>query len=594
MKAVAFAGVALMGVLPSLARAEPARVLSDLDDARACLPLPEGDIAVATGGGLVVVGHGGVRPLTALDGLPDTRVHALAADADQLWVGTEGGAAQLTLTPAPAVRRTWAGAAVHAVLATSTGVYLGTWGGGLLRWARGAVAPERVPTAGGGTRVSALAEDEGALVVAFADGPLVRVENGKSLVAFDGLVHGQALSTVASGEGRMELVLGDLEGLFRVSQGVTPIASVDARGLAQGPGGSLMVATYGSGLLAGPERGTLRREVGVPSFVSGVGARGETRCAATPEGMFVNARGRGYERVALGALPSNDVTAVVDDGGRRVVVGTFDHGAAIVEGDVVSPLRGLEPTETINAAAWQGSGSSATLWLATAHGLVGVAPPQGTPHRLRADDGLPSSFVRSLLVQPSGRLLVGTDEGAAWVDGNRVVRLAAAEKGGRPDLASPAHATWALAESADGTIWLGTNVGLYFGKEGSFRRAALATGDLRDDWVTALAIHDADVFVGTYAGGVTRLRAPREPGALLEHVHLGGGCINPGGLTLVGEELFAATMEGLLARPAGDDRAAWTARRGATPGRDVTAVRKVGETLWVGSRRGVGITRLGG
>jgi ligand-binding sensor domain-containing protein len=304
----------------------------------------------------------------------------------------------------------------------------------------------------------------------------------------------------------------------------------------------------------------------------------------------VSTHGRGYERLALGTLPSNDVTAIAGDGEGRVALGTFDHGAAIVEGDTVSAVGGLEPTETINAASWQGHGSSATLWLGTARGLTRLAP-HAPLRRLRADDGLPSSSVRSLLVQPDGRLLVGTDEGAAWVEGERVVRVTATDKGGPSPLASPAHATWALAESTDGTIWLGTNVGLYFGRPGSFRRAALATGDLKDDWVTALAIHDADVFVGTYAGGVTRLRAPREPGDALEHTHLGGGCINPGGLTLVGDELFAATMEGLLVRPAGDDHAAWIPRTAATPGRDVTAVLKVQDTLWVASRRGVGVTR---
>jgi hypothetical protein len=166
------------------------------------------------------------------------------------------------------------------------------------------------------------------------------------------------------------------------------------------------------------------------------------------------------------------------------------------------------------------------------------------------------------------------------------------KKKGPAPLASPMHATWAVAESADGTIWLGTNVGLYYGKGGAFRRVALATGDLADDWVTALAIRGSDVFVGTYAGGVTRLRPSGRAGGALEHAHLGGGCINPGGLTLMGDQLLAATMEGLLVRPAGDDRASWTVKAGATPGRDVTSARRVGDMLWVASRRGIGVSRL--
>jgi hypothetical protein len=591
---VALVAAAAGGLAPGLALAGPAHALTDLDDARACLPLPAGGVAVGTGGGLAVVSRDRqVRTLTALDGLPDTRVHALAADGDVLWVGTDGGAAQVTLTPQLSVRRTVAvtGAPVHAVLATSTGVYLGTWGAGLFRVPSREAPPEAVPAAGGGQRIAALAEHGGSLYVAYADGPLARLESGKAVPVVDAPAHGQALAAVAASDGRAELVLGDLEGLFRAGQGVTPVASVDARGLAQGPGGTLLVATYGSGLLAGPIHGALRREAGVPGLVNGVAVRGDVRCAATTEGVFVGTGKRGYEKVTLGGLPSNDVT-VVEGHGARVVVGTFDRGAAIVDGDGISPVQGLEPTEAINAAAWQESSGGATLWLGTARGIVRVAP-DGTLRRLRSADGLPSSSVRSLLVRSDGRLLVGTDEGAALVDGEHVEPVVPRrKKKGPAPLASPMHATWAVAESADGTIWLGTNVGLYYGKGGAFRRVALATGDLADDWVTALAIRGSDVFVGTYAGGVTRLRPSGRAGGALEHAHLGGGCINPGGLTLMGDQLLAATMEGLLVRPAGDDRASWTVKAGATPGRDVTSARRVGDMLWVASRRGIGVSRL--
>jgi hypothetical protein len=129
---------------------------------------------------------------------------------------------------------------------------------------------------------------------------------------------------------------------------------------------------------------------------------------------------------------------------------------------------------------------------------------------------------------------------------------------------------------------------LYYGKDGRFRRAAVATGELRDDWVTALAVEGSDVFVGTYSGGVTRLRVGT---GRLAASHLGGGYVNPGGLTVLGGELLAATMDGLIVRPKDDDGAAWRPRPGVSPGRDVTAVRKVGDALWVASRRGIGVSR---
>jgi len=57
----------------------------------------------------------------------------------------------------------------------------------------------------------------------------------------------------------------------------------------------------------------------------------------------------------------------------------------------------------------------------------------------------------------------------------------------------------------------------------------VATGDLEDDWVTALAVKDdgakLEVFAGTYSGGVTHLgfEGAKHPRA----THLGGGYINP-------------------------------------------------------------------
>jgi hypothetical protein len=152
------------------------------------------------------------------------------------------------------------------------------------------------------------------------------------------------------------------------------------------------------------------------------------------------------------------------------------------------------------------------------------------------------------------------------------------------------HATWAVAVRADGTMFIGTTAGLYYGKDGRFERASLASGQLEDDWITALALDGAnDVFVGTYSKGVTRLHfdvAKKEPTA----THLGGGYVNPDGLVIRGGELYAATMENLLVRPKTDDAASWTQKKEGAPGRDVTAVRFVGSTRWVASRRGIAIS----
>jgi ligand-binding sensor domain-containing protein len=555
------------------------------DDARACAPLAGGGYAVATGGGLVLVAKdGSTRVLTSLDGLPDTRVHAVTETPGGLWVGTESGAA---LVRGGAVARTVGDAPVHAVLASSTGITIGTWGDGVYRLASETAPPVLVPTAASGKHVAAIAEHAGTTFVAYSDGPVARLESGTLRPLAGGPTHGQALAS-----GGTRLLVGDIEGAFRLDADMQPksFASVDVRGIAVGD--KVLMATYGSGLLASTSAAdaALRPEHGVPRWVRGVGVLGTMRCAATTEGLFVD-EGAGWHQVALGGPPSNDVTTLAVQG-DKVAVGTFDRGAAIHKGGAFHRVRGLEHDETVNASAWQGEGR---LWLGTAHGLVRVDSSGEVVQRIRAADGLPSSIVRSLLVMSGDRLLVGTEEGAVFLEGGRITPLATPEKkGARPSLSSPMHATWAVARADDGTLFVGTASGLYYGKDGTFARASVSSGELADDWVTALAVATAgaktDVLVGSYSAGVTRLTFD---GAARPSVkHLAGGYVNPDGLTIRGGDLFAATMDGLFVRSLADDAAPWRAQQTRSVGRDVTATRIVGGALWVASRRGLAVSEL--
>src|SRR5262249_24635519 len=115
---------------------------------------------------------------------------------------------------------------------------------------------------------------------------------------------------------------------------------------------------------------------------------------------------------------------------------------------------------------------------------------------------------------------------------------------------------------------------------------AMATGDLEDDWITALAVRGRTIYAGTYNAGVTALTMD-EAGAFTDAAqHLGGGYVNTGGLLVARGKLFAATMNGLWMRPA-EGEGAWQTASRAAPGKDVTAVVAAGDRLWVASRRGL-------
>jgi ligand-binding sensor domain-containing protein len=586
--------LALALFVPTVAGASETKAWTDLEDARACEPLEDGSFAVVSGGGLAVIAKDGrVQALTSFDGLPDTRVHALARDGDLLWVGTERGVAIVSMTPTLVVRRSLPtpDSPVHALLTTPSGVFLGTWAHGLWRVASAGGTAEPVVSESSGKRVTALALHDGSLYVAYEDGPLGRLENQVVRNVAAGRTHGQALLSTGAGD-EAALLLGDIEGLFRIRGATTSVASVDTRALAS-VGPRILVGTYGSGLLSATERGVLRKEEGVPRLVRGIGVRGSMQCAATSEGTFVRDTQSPWTKLALAGPPSNDVTALAANG-ARVAIGTFDAGAVIAEAGSVRRVPGVDPTESVNAVTWQperirdgkAEGDGARLLLGTARGLVRVEP-DGSVRRFGVKDGLPSTVVRALLVLDGDRLLVGTDDGLAVVDGDRVTASFKGTKNGPRTLASPMRATWALAKGSDGTLYIGTTAGLYYGKAGQFRRAALATGELSDDWVTSLAVLGTDVFAGTYSGGVIRLRIE---GDHVATEPLGGGYINPGGLSVDHGILYAATMDGLLVRPLADEHAAWQLRNELSPGRDVTAALVVGDRLWVASRRGIGLS----
>jgi ligand-binding sensor domain-containing protein len=152
-------------------------------------------------------------------------------------------------------------------------------------------------------------------------------------------------------------------------------------------------------------------------------------------------------------------------------------------------------------------------------------------------------------------------------------------------------AVWAVAEGADGALWLGTSKGVFRGRPGGrWQRFSVASGHLRDDWVTALAARGTKVLVGTYNGGVASLE-PAGDGSGFRASARCDGWVNLGGLAFVGEALHVATMDGLL-RCAADAGAGCRPIAGAAPGRDVTAVAQGGGLLWVASRRGLGAVLL--
>lgn len=194
--------------------------------------------------------------------------------------------------------------------------------------------------------------------------------------------------------------------------------------------------------------------------------------------------------------------------------------------------------------------------------------------------------MHALLKLRSGVVLAGGDDGVLAIGrGGETAEYSR-------KLGAPYRSVWALAELGD-TVFVGATNGLHFASRDVFspsgagkpvmQRAGMLTGDLPDDWVTAIAADGPSLHVGTYNSGVTSFRL--QGGKL---TRLGGatslGYVNPAGIAPLGDgRLAVATMDG-LAVGAGE---AWTkVPAGAS---DVTAVLAVPgkSTHWIATRRGV-------
>jgi hypothetical protein len=561
------------------ARAEDRMAYTALSDVHACEPLDGGGTLVGTSGGLALVGKDGTpsRVWTVLDGLPETRVHALFAGGASTWVGTEKGVSEVRITGETlAIVRSFPSAPARAFASFGGAIYVGTWGGGLLR-----VGTPSMPIAfdgGVSPKITSLAVFEGALVASTAGSGMFKLVDGKMRPFVVPLVPETQWSLAVFAA---RLWIGTLEGTI----------SVDARGIARREGdedvrafavagGALLAGSYGAGLLtSGAHFSAVSGLNAHARFVQAIGARGAARCIGTPSGAFAIGDAGGWQKLALGGLPSNDVTAILRDG-DRLWVGTYDRGVAVLEAGTWRSVGAGLVDARVNAMTIERRASGDRLWVATARGLTSLPTSPTSPAQSFGGSGvLPSCVVHAVAPISGGGVLVGTEKGAAVVKDGAVTLID--EKKG-----VPLRAVWAVAEGPGGVLMLGTSAGLYAGKIGeSWQRVSMASGHLRDDWITALTVRGSSVFVGTYNGGVSRLEWS-DARAFTLGEHLGGGYVNTGGMLVDGTTLYVATMDGLLARPLQKD-AAWRTVANAAPGRDVTGVLASPDGFWVSSRRGI-------
>ena len=185
--------------------------------------------------------------------------------------------------------------------------------------------------------------------------------------------------------------------------------------------------------------------------------------AATDGGLArydgVSVRSWRHDPQVEGSLPGNEIETLLVDAQDRLWLGI--NGVGLVrmgpDRDAFESINDLN--ETCQGQFWTLADHDSALWIGTsAYGLCRrdeAGKVQVFRHDPADPHSLPSDTVYSSLVDPRGRLWIGTEQGVARWDGTRFQRIGVASLG--------ASAVLRLSRDAGGDIWVGTQ------GEGMFR-----------------------------------------------------------------------------------------------------------------------------
>ena len=480
-----------------------------------------------------------------------------------MWVGTDKGLALLDIRGAKTrVLSSVSTRPVRDILIDGDSVLVATWGQGLLRVGPGGVQTVYAAASPKANRLTAVQRHQGELWWATAGAGLWH-KKGNGLAEHSSRVPKNSVLWALRSAGD-QLWIGGEAGAMQL--GAPQVTSHAVRSL-DIVNGQMQAASFGQGLQQLEGKNT--SEYPGDRFARSIRERNGVACMGTQEALWIR-RDTSWQRAEMAAgLPANDIAAFVTIG-EHGYVGTFDQGVARIDDGKVSALA-IEIDPHVNALAIDRK--TGALWIGTSSGLARFH--QGALTRFTKATGLPSNHVMSLAALAAGGVLVGTAAGAG-----RVQEGVAHPVGGKGQLLT--GNVWAVAEGDDGTEWLGTTRGVFRLRGSQVDRYRVASGELPDDWVMALAVADDGVFVGTYKAGVVRLVTT---GTRVVAKRLGEGWINPSGLHWDGQVLRAATMHGAFR---GDGTSPdWQSKRFG-PGQDTTAYLPAGDdSEWIVTRRGL-------
>ncbi len=186
---------------------------------------------------------------------------------------------------------------------------------------------------------------------------------------------------------------------------------------------------------------------------------------------------RSYDSVVVDAQGR----AWFGDDGKGIVVLNADGSQALE----LTAANGL-PSDSVLALLADGD----TVWIGTNSGIARYV--NGQVELVIAKDDLPHSYVRDLALDANGHLLIGATLSIVRYDGAQLEVVYNFQQEGFRDWLN------LLAVAPDGTIWAGTQNGLFHSADGATWERLTTADGLHSNHITALYV---DQFGATWVGG---------------------------------------------------------------------------------------------
>jgi ligand-binding sensor domain-containing protein len=352
--------------------------------------------------------------------------------------------------------------------------------------------------------------------------------------------------------------------------------------------GKLYIGTVDQGLLAlplmvqnpRPQTAALDRESGpIASF-----AKLSHGLVAVERGRLTEVLDEDRKPLLLPSQPSlasNHVTAIQEDSSKRLWIGYFDRGIDVLARSTEAP-RHIEDDTLFCINRIKENPQDNSILAATANGL-GVFDAGGKLHQLlTTENGLISSNVTDMLFPEENAgglsMVAATPAGLSFFDRGSVSSVYAFQ-----GLVN--NHVYTLA-NLDGTLYAGTLGGLSTLRQGLVQASYnTANSQLKQNWITASAVFEDHLYLGTYGSGVIRF----EGGSAIQTFAQFAGRrveINLNALAVSDRALYAGTAgQGLAILRKGEER--WHFVSAGLPSANVTALAARGGRLYVGTDNGL-------